>query len=144
MSETTLQRTRAAHLVISESQLPLLEELATGHAARNPDLAERLLSKLARARIVAPAKLPSDIVALGRRATYLESGGEAEKDVTLVLPAEADIACGHISVLTPIGVALIGLPAGARAQWETRNGETRQLLLQSVAPGPADPGDPRQ
>ena len=49
--------------------------------------------------------------------------------------ARADIDAGRVSVLTPIGVALIGLKAGSRFQWETRGGESRNLTVLAVVPG---------
>jgi regulator of nucleoside diphosphate kinase len=52
--------------------------------------------------------------------------------VTIVLPADANIAAGRVSVLTPIGAALIGLKAGASIGWETREGEERRLSVLAV------------
>jgi regulator of nucleoside diphosphate kinase len=52
--------------------------------------------------------------------------------VTLVYPEDADIAQRKVSVLTPIGTALIGLREGHAITWETPNGELRQLTVLSV------------
>ena len=52
--------------------------------------------------------------------------------VTLVYPEEADISQGKISILTPIGTALIGLHAGHSITWETRSGELRRLTVLQV------------
>ena len=52
--------------------------------------------------------------------------------VTLVYPEEADISQRKISVLTPVGTALIGLRNGHSITWETPNGEVRQLTVMSV------------
>jgi regulator of nucleoside diphosphate kinase len=58
--------------------------------------------------------------------------------VTLVYPGNADISQGRISVLTPIGAALIGLSAEDSITWETRTGELRQLtVLKICEPQPA-------
>lgn len=58
--------------------------------------------------------------------------------VTLVYPGEADIAQGKISVLTPIGAALIGLRAGHSISWETRSGDIKRLTVLTVRePSPA-------
>jgi regulator of nucleoside diphosphate kinase len=58
--------------------------------------------------------------------------------VTLVYPGEADISQGRVSVLTPIGTALIGLGVGKSIAWETRTGELRQLTVMQVRePQPA-------
>lgn len=134
MSHSSSIRTRAARLVISEDQLDLLEKLETGMARRNPELSALMLSKLARARIVPPARLPDDVVAIGRRITYLDEHTGATHNITLVPPAEADISLDHVSVATPIGMALIGLPVGAKASWNARSNERRHLRLLGVAP----------
>jgi regulator of nucleoside diphosphate kinase len=52
--------------------------------------------------------------------------------VTLVYPGDADISQGRISVLTPIGTALIGLGVGDSITWETRIGELRQLTVLKI------------
>jgi regulator of nucleoside diphosphate kinase len=52
--------------------------------------------------------------------------------VTLVYPEEADISQRKVSVLTPVGTALIGLRNGNSITWETPNGEVRQLTVLSV------------
>ena len=52
--------------------------------------------------------------------------------VTLVFPGEADIAQGKISILTPIGAALIGLSAGQSIDWTARDGRIHRLKVESV------------
>ena len=66
-----------------------------------------------------------------------ETTGTVRK-VTLVYPGEADIALGKISVLTPIGTALIGLGVGQSIMWETRTGDLKRLtVLQTHETQPA-------
>lgn len=64
------------------------------------------------------------MVAIGRAVTYRDETTGQEKTVTPVFPEKADIACSRISVLTPIGVALIGLAEGASLHWDTRDGKS--------------------
>ncbi|MDX5357885.1 MAG: nucleoside diphosphate kinase regulator [Rhodobacterales bacterium] len=122
-------------VTIARDQLETLERLAEGALSRNPDLADRLLGELSRARIVAPGALPADVAGLGDRVAFRDEATGKDQDVTLVLPENADIAAGRISVLTPIGVALIGLQAGARFDWQTRAGEARELTILGVQRG---------
>lgn len=124
---------RKPRVVISAASLEHLEGLAEGAMARQPDLANRLLDELARARIVSDAKLPDDVVAMGRSVTYRDESTDQEKTVTPVYPEEADIAQGRMSVFTPIGIALLGLAEGASFQWEARDGALRQLTVVAVA-----------
>ena len=123
---------RRAKVTISDACLPHLENLAEGAYKRDPDLADRLLEELSRARVVSAQKLPSNVVTIDRAVTYLDETSGEEKSVTPVYPEHADIERGRISVLTPIGVALIGLTEGASLPWKTRGGEVRQLKILRV------------
>ncbi|GAD56668.1 nucleoside diphosphate kinase regulator [Limimaricola cinnabarinus] len=123
---------RQPRIVIGADCLDRLEAVAERAIVRDPDLADRLLGEIGRARIVPAAKFPSNVVAIGRAVTYRDEATDQEKTVTLVFPEEADIACGRISVLTPIGVALIGLAEGASLHWDTRGGKRRVLTVLRV------------
>lgn len=137
---TSRSTSRRPKVVIGADCLDRLEALAGGAIQRNPDLADRLLGELGRARIVPPAKLPPNVVAIGRAVTYRDETTGRETSVTPVYPEDADIARGRISILTPIGVALIGLAEGASLHWDTRDGKRRVLTVLHVAPQDAAEG----
>ncbi|RUT30297.1 nucleoside diphosphate kinase regulator [Arsenicitalea aurantiaca] len=110
---------------------------------------EALLVELERARIVPDRKVPDDAVRMGARVTYL-ADGRREVTVRLVYPAEADIAEGRISVLTPVGTALLGLRPGQSIAFEAPDGSERSLTVKSVEAGslkalpcPRGPGAPK-
>ena len=124
-------------ITIARETLDHLESLVEGAAARMPALADRLLEELARARIVPAARMPADVAGIGSRITWRDEMTGQDQTATLTWPEQANIDAGRISVLTPIGVALLGLKAGARFQWETRAGEQRTLEVLSVSPGTA-------
>ena len=124
---------RRPRISIAAECLDRLEALAEGAMRRDPHLADRLLGEIGRARIVPMAKLPANVVAIGRAVTYRDETTGQEKTVIPVFPEDADIANGRISILTPIGVALIGLAEGASLDWETRDGQSRVLTVLRVA-----------
>lgn len=103
-----------------------------GLAHAGTDAAEDLLYEIERARVVPAPKLSSSVVRMGSTVTYRADSG-LERTVTLVYPADADIAEGKISVLTPIGTALIGLDVGQSITWEDRTGHKHVLTVVSVA-----------
>lgn len=119
-------------IILETGQADRLEAVADAAMRRLPDLARRLIDEIARAQLVAMENLPPDVVALGRQITYRDEITHQEQSVVLVMPEEADIAQGRASVLTPIGVALIGLRLGASFTWETRNRESRWLTVTRV------------
>ena len=89
--------------------------------------AERLLLEL-------KGKLGGDIVTLGRAVTFRDETSGKVQTVTLVLPEQADISQGRASLMTPIGVALIGLSVGMTFRWIARDGEERSLTVLEVHP----------
>lgn len=108
-----------------------LTKLADGYASRHPDLAEELYTELDRARVVATEKPGSPFVRLGSRFRFTTDDGD-DRTVTLVLPGEADILTGKVSVMTPMGVALIGLSGGQSMKWTARDGTVHTLTVVSV------------
>jgi len=123
------RRTRVPGIVISSADLAHIEALADGAMKRNPELADRLLDEIGRARIVAPAKMPKTVVSIGSTVTYRDETTGLEKSVTLVFPENADIAHQRVSVMTPIGVALLGLAEGAVFFWDTNDNQRRTLTV---------------
>lgn len=125
-------------ITIAQETVERLEALVEGATARMPVLADRLLTELARARVVPASRLPADVVGIGSQVTWRDETTGQEQTTVLVWPEQADIGAGRASVLTPIGVALLGLRAGARFQWETRGGQQRQLIILDVTPRPVE------
>ncbi len=111
-----------------------LEALAASVMRRAPDVGERLIDEIARAKLVAPASMRDDVVTIGSEVTYRDLGMARLHTVSVVYPEDADIEKGRISVLTPVGVALLGLSQGAVISWTTRDDETRQLQVLAVTP----------
>lgn len=126
---------RRPRLALCHEDFNILEALAEGGFRRNPDLADRLFDELSRARVLSAKKLPSNTVALGRAVTYRDETDGLETTVKLVLPADADISQQRVSVMTPIGIALIGLAEGAVFHWETRDGASRAFTVLRVSSG---------
>lgn len=122
----------APKIRIAQSDYERLSALANAVAERNPSTCETLLKELDRASVMTDRRIPSDTVRMGSTVTYRTNSSE-ERTVTLVYPAEADIAEGKVSVLTPIGTALIGLSTGQSIEWKARDG--RSQVLTAVAVG---------
>ncbi|MBZ0123300.1 MAG: nucleoside diphosphate kinase regulator [Roseovarius sp.] len=137
----TNKAARMPRIVINADDLAHIEALAEGAMERNPALADRLLDEIGRARIVAAAKMPPGAIGIGSTATYRDDATGQERTVTLVYPEDADIARQRVSVMTPIGVALLGLAEGASFHWDTRDNQRRMLTVIAVGqPGAADGG----
>jgi regulator of nucleoside diphosphate kinase len=128
---TATKKVKKPPIVIGQTDHEKLTRLAEALAERNPDLGNDLLAELDRARIVPDAKVPANVVRMGSTLRYTTDGGE-DRTVTLVFPGEADIASGKISVMTPIGAALVGLAAGQTIDWAARDGRVHLLTVETV------------
>lgn len=86
----------------------------------------RMLKKeLERAEVVPSAELPADVVTMNSRVRVRDLDSGRESIYALVFPRDADVAQGRISVLAPIGTAIIGYRAGDVIEWEVPAGEKR-------------------
>lgn len=79
---------------------------------------ELLSEKLYAARVAVEDELPADVVRLGSAASYTEAASGVQRTVTVVVPSLADASAGRISVLSPIGSALLGHRSGATIEVE--------------------------
>lgn len=122
---------RKPAIVVTRYDQERLSRLAESHAARNPKVSDELLAELDRARIVEDGKIGVDVIRMGSTLRFTSDLGQ-DRTVTLVFPGEADIAAGKVSILTPIGAALIGLSAGQSIDWTARDGHVHRLTVESV------------
>jgi regulator of nucleoside diphosphate kinase len=121
-------------VLITEDDMARLRELVhAGTMASRRDehhLAE-LDRELGRAAVVAPERVPDDVVTMHSTVRVRALDRDVRAVYTLVFPDDADIARQRISVLAPIGMALIGYRAGDTVEWPTPRG-TRRLLIEEV------------
>ena len=122
---------RKPKIVLSELDYNRLTGLAVAIEDRQPEMAEELQDEIDRANVVPDGTVPADVVQMGSIVEYQADTGET-KTVTLVFPGDADIASGRISILTPIGTALIGLSPGQSMSWTARDGKEHKLTVISV------------
>jgi regulator of nucleoside diphosphate kinase len=113
------------------------EELSLAIAATGK-LSERgrsemraLESELARAEIVAPDELPPDVITMNSSLELLDRDTKERMEFTLVFPIDANIEDGKISVLAPLGTAMIGYRVGDEFEWVVPYG-LRRLKVTAV------------
>ena len=113
-------------------QLNNIAEAATGAAS---DVADQLMDELERAVIVPQTKLSDEVVQMGSYVSFITSDG-FDRSFQLVLPRDADVSNVKISILTPIGAALIGLSGGQTIPWKTSDGRILDLTVRTVSQVP--------
>ena len=119
------------HITLMARDYEQLAALARSVESKNPDVAAVLLDELERAHILADG-YPEHNVYMGCTVVFQDETTRKIQSVLLVYPGEADISQGKVSILTPIGAALIGVREGDSITWETRTGETRRLKVLEV------------
>jgi regulator of nucleoside diphosphate kinase len=142
MTAATLRElTLSPEIVLSHEDHRKLSQLA--HAGINvaSTVADDLLYELDRASVVPLARLPPDVVRMGSRVRYRTDEGD-QREVALVFPPEADIDQNRVSVMTPIGAALIGLRKGQSITWLTRDGRKQVLTVLRVIQSETDEPEP--
>jgi regulator of nucleoside diphosphate kinase len=106
-----------------------LDRLAAAASNTFPRTADFLAREVARANIVPSAHVLPGLVTMGSKVSFRDDTTGQERTVLLVYPDEADVSEGKISVLTPIGAALIGLSIGQSIEWQTPAGGWRSLTV---------------
>jgi regulator of nucleoside diphosphate kinase len=101
---------------------------------------EKLEAELLRAHVVPREKIPADVVTMNSRVVFENESGE-RREVTLVYPGSADIDAGKISVLVPIGTALLGLRVGQSIDWEGPGGAKQRYRIAAVPYQPEAAGE---
>jgi regulator of nucleoside diphosphate kinase len=96
------------------------------------ELTEALERELARAIVVSSEAMPSDVATMNSLVRYTDLGNGVTHMVALVYPAAARIGQGMVSVLSPVGSALLGLSVGQAIEWEFPDGSRRRLRLEQV------------
>lgn len=91
-----------------------------------------LSREIDRAQLIEPEAAGEKLVTMHARVRYRDDVTGQERTVTLVYPGEADIDAGRLSVLTPVGAALIGLSAGQSIEWDSPSGGVRSLTVMEV------------
>lgn len=112
-----------------------LRNLAEVAAEKFPATAEFLASEVERAEILANAGQLRGLVTMGSEVVFRDDENGRSRIVTLVYPDEADLDAGKISVLTPIGAALIGLSTGQTIEFRLPDGRWRSITVVEVHAG---------
>jgi regulator of nucleoside diphosphate kinase len=124
--------TKRPRIVIAESEHARLMALADKAVAQDSPVGHYLTEELSRAKLVPDDNCAPDIVRMGSQVIYTDEATNKQRTVTLVYPKDADIDQNRISILTPIGAALIGLRPSQSIQWLTPGGGTSTLTVLNV------------
>ena len=116
-------------IIISDVEKRRLHKLAQ---SAKPEVADELLLELERAEVRPDPALPYDVVRMNSFVRFVTDKG-TEHILQLVYPENADIIRGRLSILSPIGTALLGLAPGQTMIWTDREEQSRTLKIADVS-----------
>lgn len=130
---------RTIYLTRSDvERLTRLIEIQGG--GRETEAFSALEEEIGRARIVDSTDVPPDVVTMNSRVSFEDIDTRERLEMTLVYPHDANLEQGRMSVLAPVGSALLGLSVGQSIDWPVPNGTSRRLRVLAVTYQPEASG----
>lgn len=127
-------------LIISRLDATRIRRLLDRPPVRGTDAAEALEEEIERAEVVDPTALPPDVVSMNSTVRLLDVVKNQEFALTLVYPGQGG-EDGKVSVLAPLGSALIGMKVGREIEWPLPNGQITRIRVLAVTYQPEAAGD---
>ena len=121
-------------------EVRLMNLLRRQFGAAPPPLAQSLLAVLDHADVVAPQAIAADVVTMGSRVALALASGET-RELSVVYPEDANADEARMSILSPIGAALLGAHVGDAVSWQGTGGAATQAKVQAVLFQPEAAGD---
>lgn len=124
-------------ILITTQNFERLERLiATYTAQRDRDALPALEEELGRAEVVNSTCIPPDVVTMNSRVRFIAEQTGEEQEVVLVYPADANVAYQRVSILAPLGSALLGLRVGQSIDWPVPSGQVKRFRVLAVTHQP--------
>lgn len=119
-------------LIMSARDVRRLEALLAHAGDHVPASALRLEEEIVRADVREPGAIPPDVVTMNSIVECRDESSGEVRVLRLAYPHEADMSLGHVSVLAPVGAALIGLSVGQSIEWPLPGGRATRLTVTKI------------
>ncbi len=119
-------------ITVSSHDMDRLEAMLDGPTIAKTPAALALADELNRATVVAPEQMPEGVVMMHSRVECEDELHGDKHELTLVYPREADVDQGKVSILAPVGTALLGLAVGQSMDWDAPGGRKLRLRVKAV------------
>jgi len=128
-------------LIVSETDFERLQRLLDTLPADGVPGRDNLEEELERAEIVASEQVPANVVTMNSRVRVRVSSSDETFVLTLVYPKDVDPEGGTVSILAPVGSALLGLAEGAEIDWPRPGGTLMRVCIEEVLYQPERSGE---
>ena len=129
------------HIIISELDAERLEKLIESMPDKIFPGKKELENELARAEIVAPKSIPPTVVTMNSTVRFKVESSAEEFSLTLVYPKDVKAEGGTISIVAPVGSALLGLSQGDEIEWPKPGGGVLKVVIAEVTYQPERAGE---
>src|SRR5688572_3173638 len=130
-------RTTSDHIIVTDTDLERLRPVIDTSSSA---ISQSLEDELHRATVVRQAEVPADVVTMNSDVVYEDCATGARRAVRVVYPKDADAGAGRVSVLAPIGAALLGLHVGQAIDWRVPGG-VKRIRVAEIRYQPEAAGD---
>jgi regulator of nucleoside diphosphate kinase len=118
-------------IILSRIDLERIEALLERLPAADAAKLDALRAELDRAEVVEPAAVPAHTVTMNSTVTFMDESNGEKLTLTLVYPSGGSTP-GTVSILAPVGSALLGLARGQQIDWPTPDGQKRRLKVLEI------------
>ena len=119
------------NIIISEQDLHRLETMLEHQTVLTPTM-KHLEDELARAEVVEPQNVPTDVVSMNAKVLITIAPATESTEITLVYPHDFKGEKGQVNIIAPIGAAILGLSEGQDIEWPQPDGHMMKVKIEKV------------
>lgn len=119
------------NIIISEQDLHRLETMLEHQTVLTPTM-KHLEDELARAEVVEPQNVPTDVVSMNAKVLITIAPATESTEITLVYPHDFKGEKGQVNIIAPIGAAILGLAEGQDIEWPQPDGHMMKVKIEKV------------
>ena len=128
------------NIIISEQDLHRLETMLEHQTVLTPTM-KHLEDELARAEVVEPQNIPTDVVTMNAKVLITIAPATESTEITLVYPHDFKGEKGQVNIIAPIGAAILGLSEGQDIEWPQPDGHMMKVKIEKVLYQPEREGN---
>ncbi|MCC2970506.1 nucleoside diphosphate kinase regulator [Massilia sp. IC2-476] len=119
-------------ILVSWLDMDRLDRMLDALPAAQAGARDALLDELGRAGLAEPWEMPADVVTMNSRVRFAFDGADDEVTMTLTYPKDMNGNPEQLSILTPVGTALLGLKVGDSIRWQRPDGAMFDVSVRGI------------